>query len=384
MRMIWASLAVAASVMTGPAVGQSSGSAPDMETVVEGLEYPWSLAFLPDGRMLVTEKPGRLRVVTPQGDVSDPVSGVPAVLWSGQGGLLDVALSPDFADNRAVYLTWSAGEPNNNTLYLGRGRLEGESLQDLEILFEAVPQRRSNVHYGGRISFLPGNITDHRADSHAPVPETLVLGIGDGFDFREQAQIPSSHLGSFVRLTLDGVPMPSPFEGAAPGVFSIGHRNPQAVLFDPVSGILFANEHGPRGGDEINVLIEGRNYGWPIVSNGIDYTGALVTPFDTYEGMAEPLHVWTPSIAPAGMALYRGGMFPEWDGDLLVAALIAGDADTPSGHVRRVDLQGGEVVGEEVLFGELEARIRDVRVAPDGAIWLLTDEPEGRLVRVSR
>jgi len=384
MRMIWASLALVAAVMTGPAIGQSERRAPELDTVAEGLEYPWSLAFLPDGRMLVTEKPGRLRIVTPDGDLSTPVSGVPDVLWSGQGGLLDVALAPDFADNQEVYLTWSAGEPDDNTLYLGRGRFEGEALQDFEILFEAAPHRQSNVHYGGRISFLPGSITDHRADSHAPVPETLVLGIGDGFDFREQAQIPSSHLGSFVRLTLDGRPMPSPFEGAAPGVFSIGHRNPQAVLFDPVSGILYANEHGPRGGDEINVLIEGRNYGWPIVSEGTDYTGALVTPFEAYAGMAEPLHVWTPSIAPAGMALYRGNMFPEWEGDLLVAALIAGDADTPSGHVRRVDLQSGDVVGEAILFGELEARIRDVRVAPDGAVWLLTDEADGRLVRVSR
>ena len=384
MRMIWASLILAAAVVTGPATGQSAGEAPQLETVVEGLEYPWSLAFLPDGRMLVTEKPGRLRIVTPDGEVSDPVNGVPAVLWSGQGGLLDVAISPDFATDGEVFLTWSAGEPYDNTLYLGRGRIEGEALSDFETLFEAAPHRRSNVHYGGRITFLPGGITGHRAGSHAPIPETLVLGIGDGFDFREQAQNPASHLGSFVRLTLDGEPMPSPFEGAAPGIFSIGHRNPQAVLYDAVDGVLYANEHGPRGGDEINILIEGRNYGWPIVSQGTDYTGALVTPFDTYDGMIEPLHAWTPSIAPAGMALYRGDMFPEWEGDLLVAALIAGDADTPSGHVRRVDLEAGEVVGEEILFGELEARIRDVRVAPDGAIWLLTDEADGRLVRVSR
>ncbi|WP_291841965.1 PQQ-dependent sugar dehydrogenase [Maricaulis sp.] len=377
MRAVLASL-IMMSLLAAPVPAQTR------ETVVEGLEYPWSLAFLPDGRMLVTEKPGRLRIVTPEGMVSDPVSGVPDVLWSGQGGLLDVALSPYFENDSEVYLTWSAGSPDDNTLYLGRGRLEGQGLAGFEILFEATPQRSSNVHYGGRIAFLPGDITDHRPGSHAPIPDTLVLGIGDGFDFREQAQNPATHLGSFVRLTLDGRPMDSPFEGAAPGVFSIGHRNPQAVLYDARTGTLYSNEHGPRGGDEINILEAGANYGWPIVSRGIDYTGALVTPFETYDGMREPIHAWVPSIAPAGMALYRGDMFPEWEGDLLVAALIAGDADTPSGHVRRVDLEDGDVVGEDILFGELEARIRDVRVAPDGAIWLLTDEAEGRLVRVAR
>jgi len=377
-RIILAAALMSASLPVGQVAAQT------VETIAGGLEYPWSFAFLPDGRMLVTEKPGRLRVVAADGVLSDPVRGVPEVLWSGQGGLLDVALSPDFEADRQVYLTWSAGEADDNTLYLGRGQLEAGALAGFEILFEATPNRRSNVHYGGRIAFLPGAITDHRPDRQAYRPATLILGIGDGFDFREQAQNSATHFGSFVRLTLDGEPMPSPFEGAAPGVFSVGHRNPQAVVYDASTGTLYSNEHGPRGGDEINILVEGRNYGWPISSHGVDYTGALVTPFASYDGMAEPLHVWTPSIAPAGMAIYRGGMFSEWDGDLLVAALVPGDADTPSGHVRRVDLDGGRVDGEEILFGEIEARIRDVRVARDGAIWLLTDEAEGRLIRVSR
>ncbi|WP_300542822.1 PQQ-dependent sugar dehydrogenase [Maricaulis sp.] len=348
--------------------GSVAAQAPEVRA--SGLEYPWSLAFLPDGRMLVTEKPGRLRIVGPDGLEAEPVAGVPDVLHAGQGGLLEVALHPEFGSNSRVYLTWSAGTPRNNTLHLGSGRLEDGALTGFEIIFSAEPRRRTDVHYGGRIAFLPDN--------------SLVLGIGDGFDFREEAQRPQTHFGTFVHLAEDGAPLGGAFADAAPGVFTIGHRNPQAVVYDAQTGTLYAHEHGPQGGDEINVLEAGDNYGWPIASYGIDYTGALVTPFETYDGMRDPLHHWVPSIAPAGMAIYRGGMFPEWQGDLLVAALIPGDAATASGHVRRVDLENGAVTGEEVLFGELDARIRDIRVAPDGAVWLLTDEAEGRLIRVAR
>ena len=356
-------LAAACSVvmLACPAIAQYS-----VETRVEGLEYPWSVAFLPDGLE------------------AEPVAGVPEVLHSGQGGLLDVALHPDFGTNRLVYLTWTAGTPRDNTLHLGRGRLEAGALEDFQILFSAEPRRSTDVHYGGRIAFLPEDTAAAGTAMAGFMPATIVLGIGDGFDFREQAQRPQTHFGSFVRLNLDGQPMPAAFPGSAPGVFTIGHRNPQAVVFDAETGTLYAHEHGPQGGDEINVLEAGGNYGWPIASYGIDYTGALVTPFQTYPGMTDPIRHWVPSIAPAGMAIYRGDMFPEWQGDLFVAALIPGDADVPSGHVRRVDLEDGEVVGEEVLFGDLDARIRDVRTGPDGALWLLTDEAEGRLVRVGR
>ena len=350
-------------------------SAQTLETRVTDLEYPWSLAFLPDGRMLVTEKPGRLRIIDESGLVQTPVSGVPEVFYSGQGGLLDVVLSLDFETDGLVYLSWSGGSAGDNTLYLGRGRLEGDALVEFDVLFEAMPHRRTDVHYGGRMAMIP---------AEAVQAATVVMGVGDGFDYREEAQNPGSYFGTFVHLRLDGQPAQRAVEDSAPGVISIGHRNPQAVVFDAQTGTLYAHEHGPRGGDEINVLATGNNYGWPITSHGVDYTGALVTPFETYDGMAEPLHIWTPSIAPAGMALYRGGVFPEWDGDLLVSALIPGDADVPSGHVRRIDLEDGRVVGEEILFGEIGARIRDVRVGPDGAVWLLTDEAEGRLIRVSR
>lgn len=350
-------------------------SAQTLETRVTGLEYPWSLAFLPDGRMLVTEKPGRLRIIDESGLVQTPVSGVPEVFYSGQGGLLDVVLSLDFETDGLVYLSWSGGRAGDNTLYLGRGRLEGDALVEFDVLFEAMPHRRTDVHYGGRMAMIP---------AEAGQAATVVMGVGDGFDYREEAQNPGTHFGTYVRLGLDGQPAQRVFENSAPGVISIGHRNPQAVVYDATNHVVWSHEHGPRGGDEINELSSTANYGWPITSHGVDYTGALVTPFDTYAGIDEPIHVWTPSIAPAGMALYRGEMFPEWDGDLLVAALIPGDADVPSGHVRRVELDAGQVVGEEVLFGEIGARIRDVRVGPDGAVWLLTDEAEGRLIRVSR
>ena len=340
------------------------------ETVTAGLEFPWSLAFLPDGRVLVTEKPGRLRLVENGVLRAEPVSGVPEVLFSGQGGLLDVVLHPDFASNHLVYLTWSEGSSRDNTLRLGRGRLEGDVLVDFEAIFTAQPRRDTDVHYGARLAFLPDN--------------SILLGIGDGFDYREEAQRAASHFGSYVHLREDGSPVASPFPDAAPGVYTIGHRNPQAITVDPVTGIVYSNEHGPRGGDEINILVEGRNYGWPVATYGVDYTGALVSPYTSYPGMEEPLLYWVPSIAPSSMTIYRGAMFAEWDGDLLVTALIRGDAEVASGHLRRVDLEDGAVVGQDVLLGDVEARMRFVTVAPDGSVYLLTDEPEGRLIRLYR
>ena len=361
----WVFAVLAASVLSTAGFAQ-----PRHEAVVEGLEFPWSLAFLPDGRMLVTEKPGRLRVIDETGLRAEPVSGVPDVLYSGQGGLMDVVLHPDFATNQIIYLTWSEGEVRDNTLKLGRGRLDGMDLVGFEEIFAAQPRRNTNVHYGARLAFLPDN--------------TLLLGIGDGFDHREEAQRPQSHYGTYVHLNADGSAIDGPFADAAPGVYTIGHRNPQAIAVDPVSGIVYSNEHGPRGGDEINILVEGRNYGWPIATHGVDYTGSLVSPYTSYPGMEEPLLYWVPSIAPSSMAVYHGALFPEWEGDLLVTALIRGDAETASGHLRRIDLENGEVVGQDVLLGDVQARMRFVIVAPDGTIYLLTDEPEGQLIRLTR
>jgi glucose/arabinose dehydrogenase len=361
---------ILAAILAASAASAATAQTRHVETVVEGLDYPWAMAFLPDGRLLVTEKSGDLRVIEAGMLQPEPVSGVPEVLYSGQGGLLDIVLHPDFASNRLVYLTWSAGETRDNTLKLGRGRLEGNALIGFEEIFAATPRRETDVHYGARLAFLPDN--------------SILLGIGEGFDFREEAQRPQTHLGSYVHLAGDGTPFPSPFADAAPGVFSIGHRNPQAIVRDPVTGIVYSNEHGPRGGDEINILAQGGNYGWPIATHGTDYTGALVTPYTSYDGMVDPILFWLPSIAPSSMTIYHGAMFPEWDGDLLVTALIHGDADVASGHLRRIDLEGGAVIGQEILLGELEARMRDVEVGPDGSIYVLTDEDDGRLIRLSR
>ena len=371
-RILLASLAALLTAAPGAAQTETHSDLPagaQVESVVSGLEHPWGLAFLPDGDLLVTEKPGRLRWVREGALVETPVTGGPDVLYSGQGGLLDIALHPDFQTNRLVYLSWSAGEPRSNTLHLGRGRFEDGALTGFEEIFAAEPIRPTDVHYGARFAFL--------ADG------TILLGIGDGFDFREEAQRPASHYGAYVHLTQDGAPASQAVEGGAPGVYTIGHRNPQAVAVDRDTGIVWSNEHGPQGGDEINILRPGANYGWPIASFGVNYTGALVTPFDHYEGMEDPVHYWVPSIAPAGMAVYRGEMFPEWDGDLLVAALIAGDADG-AGHVRRVDVEGETVRGEEVFLNQRGWRVRDVRVAPDGSIYILTDNGDDAIWRLSR
>jgi glucose/arabinose dehydrogenase len=340
------------------------------EVLVADLAYPWSLAFLSAEEALVTQKNGRLsRLDLTDGGLT-PISGTPDVLHSGQGGLMDVVLHPEYGTTGFVYLTWSAGRVHDNTLMLGRGQLVDNTLIDFETLFIADPRRQTDVHYGARLAFLPDG--------------SILLGIGEGFDYREQAQRPQSHLGSIVHLNDDGQPFESGFVDAAPGVYSIGHRNPQAIVHDVVTGLVYSNEHGPRGGDEINIIEEGRNYGWPITSHGIDYSGALVTPFTQYEDMTDPILSWTPSIAPSGMAIYHGETFSEWDGDLLVSALIAGDADVASGHIRRVEMENGVVIGQEILLGELGARMRDVRVAPDGQIYVLTDAEQGQVLRLVR
>lgn len=341
----------------------------EIEILAEGLDYPWAVAELSAGEFLITEKTGALRWYRDGQLQNDPVSGIPPVLYGGQGGLLDIVAHPAFEANRLVYFTWSQGEPRDNVLALGRARFENGALINLETLFTST-RRSTDVHYGARFVFLNDG--------------SILLGLGDGFDLREQAQDTANHYGSFVHLDADGEPFPSVFENAAPGLFTIGHRNPQAVVVDPQSGTVYAHEHGPQGGDEINRLVEGQNYGWPITSYGIDYTGALVTPFETYPGMTDPLVHWTPSLAPAGMAFYSGDMFPEWRGDLFVAALIPGEAPIASGHIRWVDMEDGQVVDQTILLSAFEARFRDVRMASDGSLLAITDSDNGQLIRIYR
>lgn len=338
-----------------------------VETLAQGLEHPWSLAFLPDGRMLVTERSGRLRLITAVGELRPaPLAGVPEVLASAQAGLFEVLPARDFQQSRWVYLSYACGTLQANHTCLARGKLGEDGLEQVTEIFRAQPAKQGNAHYGARLAWLPDN--------------TLVLTLGDGFDYREQAQRPDNHLGSIVRLNPDGgVPADNPFadqDRYQGEIYSYGHRNVQGLVYDSQRGLLIAHEHGPRGGDEINLIRPGVNYGWPITSYGLDYTGARVTPFETREGIEPPLLYWTPSIAPSGMAVYNGDLFPKWQGDLLVGGLV-------TRQVHRVTLQNGEATEVGQLFGELGERIRDVRVGPEGAVYLLTDSADGRLLRIT-
>lgn len=337
-----------------------------IETVAEGLEHPWSVAFLPDQRMLVTERPGRLRIIETTGEVSAPVGGVPPVFVSGQGGLFDVLPAQDFASSQIVYLSYAHGTMDANHTRITRARLDGTELVDLTPVFTTEPAKAGDAHFGGRMTWLEDG--------------TLAFGTGDGFYFREDAQKLDSHHAKIIRINADGsVPEDNPFvgrEGVLPEIYSYGHRHVQALVPDPERGVLYAHEHGPRGGDELNVIRPGANYGWPVISYGKDYSRAAITPFTERSGMEQPMLIWVPSIAPGGMTLYRNERFPTWNNSLFVAALA-------EQSVRRVPLtDGGETGEQETLFTEVGQRMRDVRVGPDGALYLLTDDPEGQLLRV--
>jgi glucose/arabinose dehydrogenase len=323
-----------------------------LETWARGLDLPWSIAFLPGGGALVTELGGRLRRIDPEGQVGAPLQNVPAVYFAGQGGLFDVVLHPRFEDNGLVYLSFAEGGPSDNGTAVARGRLEDGALEDVEIIFRNFTRKDTPVHYGGRMAFLGDG--------------TLLLTTGEGFDYREAAQDVDSGLGKVLRMNDDGTPaMGNPFP-SSPYVYTYGHRNPQGLAVAP-DGTIWLHEHGPRGGDELNRLEPGVNYGWPAITYGVDYNGAVISPYTTMKGMAQPEHYWVPSIAPSGLAVYEGGLFPEWRGDLFIGALV-------SREVRRLHLEAGRVSGEEALFSELGARIRDVRNGPDGALYLLTPD----------
>lgn len=380
MRASVATGALALAGIAGPAALAEEASPFGVETVASGLDYPWSVAFLPDGGLLVTELTGQLRVVR-DGTVSEPVAGVPEVLFGGQGGLSDVVLHPDFAENNLVYLTWSGATDKGNTLFVGRGTFTGDALEGFETIFEADAYRTTRVHYGARLAFLPDG--------------TFVVASGDGFDYRENAQMLDDHFGTTLRLNADGtVPSDNPFTDDADAldeIYTYGHRNQQAVVYDAANDALYLHEHGPQGGDEINVLEPGANYGWPLATFGVDYSGAYISPHTEYEGTVQPLHQWTPSIAPAGMAIYRGDAFADWDGDLLVTALAPGNvAAYADRNLRRIDLENGEVVADIPLRVAVPgdeagttARLRDVRVAPDGSVFVLTDGEGGEILRLT-
>lgn len=336
-------------------------------TVASGLAHPWGMTFLPGGEILVTERDGRLRVVRDGELLPEPVSGLPRMFVSGQGGLLDVALDPDHADNRLIYFSYAGGRSGNAGTEVARGRLDLErmALEDVETIFRVEPKTGGSAHYGSRLQFAPDG--------------TLYITLGDRYTFMDEAQSLENHLGTIVRINPDGsVPEDNPFvgrDGAKPEIFSYGHRNVQGIAMRPGTSTIWAHEHGPRGGDELNILKAGANYGWPEITYGIDYSGAIISEKTEAPGMEKPVVYWDPSIAPSGMTFYDGDAFPEWRGDIFMGALA-------HRHLRRLEMDGDEVVGQEELLGELGARIRDVRTGPDGLLYVLTDAADGQILRL--
>ncbi|MDB4963535.1 MAG: glucose dehydrogenase [Myxococcales bacterium] len=342
----------------------------DTAVIAKGLEHPWALAFLPDGSMLVTERPGRLRVITSGGALSPAVAGLPPVDARDQGGLLDVVIDPAFADNQRIY--WSYAEPRDggNGTAVARGRLVRDAaprLENVEVIWRMKPTLDSTKHFGSRLVFARDG--------------TLFVALGERSipEGRKQAQALDSHFGKVVRIHPDGsVPTDNPFvgtPGALPDIYSFGHRNIQAAALHPQTGELWVVEHGTRGGDEVNIVRPGKNYGWPVIAYGIEYDGGTIGGGLTKApGMEQPIYYWDPVIAPSGMAFYTGDLVPAWRGNLFVGGLAAK-------HVARLVLDGERVVGEERLLVD-RARFRDVRMGPDGALYLLTDEDNGELLKL--
>jgi glucose/arabinose dehydrogenase len=340
-----------------------------IQLVAEGLNHPWGMAWLPDGRILVTERPGRLRLVS-DGTLSPPVTGVPTVAAVSNGGLLDLALDPSFRFNRLIYLSYL--EPRGggvNGVSVARARLDevgsGYSLDGLTVIFRAQPGAPDGVNVGSRLAFGRDG--------------KLYVTIGDRMELRDQAQSLTSDLGKVVRINADGsIPRDNPYAsrpGARPELFSVGHRDPEGLTINPLDGVIWEHEHGPKGGDEVNIIQPGRNYGWPVITYGVDYSGAKVGIGTQEPGLEQPVYFWDPSIAPSGMTFYTGALFAPWRGDLFVGALKAE-------RLVRLILKGDRVVGEEDLLTDLHERIRDVRQGPDGALYVLTDNDAGRILKL--
>jgi len=334
-------------------------------TLTNALEHPWGLAFLPDGRMLVTERPGRLRIVEQDGTLSAPIAGVPAVAADGQGGLLDVALAPDFAQSRTIYLSYSEpGDGGSAGTSVARARLGDNGLENVHVVFRQEPKVSGGAHFGSRLVFArDGN---------------LFITTGDRQN-RPFVQDLTKLQGKVVRIRPDGsIPPGNPFvnrEGARPEIWSYGHRNIQGAALHPETGQLWTVEHGARGGDELNAPKAGKNYGWPVITYGRDYSGAPIGEGQRKEGMEQPVHYWDPSIAPSGLMFYTGNRFPNWRGNLFVGAL-------GFQLLARLELDGERVRAEERLLEDMNRRVRAVVQGPDGFIYLLTDESDGRIMRI--
>jgi len=368
--MLTALLLAPVAAIAAPQTFPSSAGHLAVETVAGGLVHPWSLAFLPDGSMLVTERPGRMRIVARDGSKSEPLAGMPDVFAARQGGVLDIALDRDFAQNRTLYFTYAEPFRGGGRTAAARARLEtGDNprLTDVKVIFRQQGPASGGAHYGGRVV--------QAADGN------LFIATGEHFVDRDMAQKLDNHLGKIVRITPDGgVPRDNPFvgkQGALPEIWSFGHRNPQGLAINPADGQLWEQEHGPMGGDEVNIIERGRNYGWPVVSFGVNYDGTPVgTGKQRQAGMVDSAWHWTPSIAPSGMIFYTGNLFPGWKGSLFNGAL-------KFMLVSRLTLDGAKVVKEERMLEGLQERIRFVAQGPDGALYLLTDSERGRILRVA-
>ncbi|MEO8380135.1 MAG: PQQ-dependent sugar dehydrogenase [Acidobacteriota bacterium] len=334
--------------------------------LARGLEHPWGLAAMPDGRLLVTERPGRLRMFGRDGKLSAPLAGVPAVFSVGQGGLLDVVLDPRFAQNHTIYLSYAEpGADGTSGTAVARARIGSNGLEDVKVIYRQQPKVVSSAHFGSRMAF--------RRDG------TLFITQGERYSFRDQAQNLSSDLGKVVRVHSDGtIPKDNPFVGrkdARPEIWSYGHRNVQAATLDPRTGELWTVEHGARGGDELNHPQAGKNYGWPVITYGIDYNGRKIGEGTAKAGMEQPVYFWDPVIAPSGMTMYTGERYPGWKNSIFIGSL------TP-GALVRLTMENGRVAKEERYLGDLGERIRDVEQGPNGLLYLITDEENGRLLRL--
>lgn len=348
----------------------TTNAAFDVVVLAKNLQQPWAVEPLPNGDLLVTEKPGTMRIITATGQVGQPISGVPQVMSRGQGGLLDVALSPNFASDRTIY--WSFSEPrgNANATSVAKGVLsaDNKSLSQVKVIFQAKPDYNGDKHFGSRLAFGPDGML------------YVTLGERSDLEIRPQAQQMNSHMGKLLRITTDGKPAPdNPFinqQGAKPEIWTLGHRNVQSAAFDN-QGRLWIVEHGPKGGDEVNLIEKGKNYGWPVVTFGEEYSGKPIpNSVTTKEGFVDPVYYWDPVIAPSGAQFYSGSAFPEWQGNLFVGGL-------KDKVLVRLQLENDRVTGEEHLLGDRNQRIRDVRQGPDGALYIVTDEQNGELWKIT-
>lgn len=335
-----------------------------IETVVEGLEYPWAMEFLPDGRMLVTEKPGRLRIIE-NGKLSVPIKGVPKVKYKGQGGFLDIALDPDYENNQIIYLSYSGIGKEGVGTEVASAKLVGNELQELKIIFKALPKINSSHHFGSRLVFAKDG--------------TLYISLGERGD-KERAQNLSDHAGTLIRINKDGsVPKDNPFvtnTKAKPEIYTYGNRNIQGIAMHPMTGDIWTVEHGPQGGDELNLMKPGVNYGWPVITYGVNYViGTKIGEGTEKEGMAQPVHYWVPSIATSSLLFYDGDKFPNWKGNAFVSSL-------KFGQLARLEMKNNKVIKEERLINGTVGRIREVQQGPDGLLYILTDESNGKLLRI--